>query len=95
MNAHRPQTLPFGRAAGCQMATGSCDTSAAAGIFQADPALLHENYCHEDNKALRAALADQSAVEGVTLSSCSYDGRQVGCVSPLFLSLSPLSLPFR
>ena len=81
MNAYAPATLMFGKGAGCSFATGSCDTSADAGIFKADPAALHESYCHEDNKILRSSLIDQTAIEDTTLSSCTYDMRNVGYCS--------------
>ncbi|QDZ18558.1 zinc metallopeptidase [Chloropicon primus] len=77
--AFNPATQRFGRSGGCIFATGSCDTAPSAGLFQADPENLHQDFCSVDNKVLRnSQTVDSTLIDGLTLGACTYDQRNVG-----------------
>lgn len=71
-SAHAAKTLTFGRLGGCLGATGICDPTTGA-----PP--LHSGLCSSDNSELRSSPSiDQDQIDGLELTSCTFDFRQVG-----------------
>ena len=73
-HTYGPMALGFGSDAGCSFAVGSCDVDLQS---DADAASLHPHFCYGDNPLLRALDAD-NALQGIELSACTYDRREVG-----------------